>query len=167
MKKILFNVSEIKCTCKKKVDLTKKQKSNIQTEGKPLQYPNSAEITSKTLRIKYQKKLSSISKLILNSFQNKYLYYAIDDILYTLKLNTTERNDLLEILYSSILSLQNNFYVNFFNIWIHEICISEIPKSNRFLTKTERYTNFESFTYITITLTYKNQLTIKKQKTLW
>ena len=31
--------------------------------------------TGKTFQIKYHKKLSSVAKLILNSFNKKYLYY--------------------------------------------------------------------------------------------
>jgi hypothetical protein len=80
-----------------------------------------------------KKKLSSIAKFILNSFQNKYIYYAIDDILYLLKSNPIERDNLLAILYSPVLSLQNNFSVNFFDIWIREIYINEISKVNKFL----------------------------------
>jgi hypothetical protein len=58
------------------------------------------------------KELSSTAKFILNSFQNKYIYYN-DDILYLLKSDPIERDSLLAILYSPILSLQNNFSVNF------------------------------------------------------
>jgi hypothetical protein len=72
-------------------------------------------------------------KIILNSFQNKYIYYAIDDILYLFKSNPIERDNLLAILYSPVLSLQNNFSINFFDIWIHEIYINEISKVNKFL----------------------------------
>ena len=88
----------------------------------------------KLFQIKYEKKLSSTAKAILNSFQNKYIYYAIDDILYLLKTNTIERNNLLALLYSPILSLQNNFSINFFDIWIREVYIEEPIKPNKFLT---------------------------------
>jgi hypothetical protein len=40
------------------------------------------------------KELSSTAKFILNSFQNKYIYYAIDDILYLLKSDPIERDSL-------------------------------------------------------------------------
>jgi hypothetical protein len=62
----------------------------------------------------------------------KYLYYAIDDILYLLKANPIERDNLLAILYSPIISLQNNLSINFFDIWINEIYINETPKINKF-----------------------------------
>ena len=88
-------------------------KKNKQIERISLLYPSSSESGSKTFHIKYDKKLSSVAKLVLNSFKNKYLYYAMDDILYSFELNPKERNNLLEILKSLIVSLQNNFSINF------------------------------------------------------
>jgi hypothetical protein len=81
-----------------------------------------------------KKNYLQLQKFILNSFQNKYIYYAIDDILYLLKSNPIERDNLLAILYSPVLSLQNNFSINFFDIWIREVYIDEISKVNKFLT---------------------------------
>jgi hypothetical protein len=162
MNRILY---ERRCRCKEEFSITKKRKTNNRSEGKPLQYPKSNEITSKTFQIKYEKKLSSIAKLILNSFQNKYIYYAIDDILYFLKSNPIERENLLTILYSPVLSVQNNLSINFFDIWIHEIYINEVSKVNKFLTND--FQNFEQFTYITIKLLYKTKVPIKKQESLW
>ena len=162
MNRILY---KSRCRCKEEFLITKKRKSSNRSEGKPLQYPKSNEITSKTFQIKYEKKLSLIAKLILNSFRNKYIYYAIDDILYLLKSNPIEKENLLEILYSPVLSLQNNFSINFFDIWIHEIYINEVVKDNKFLTNDS--SNFEQFSYITIKLLYKTKVPIKKPELLW
>ena len=79
MNRILY---ENRCKCNEEFSIIKKRKSTTKSEGKPLQYPKPNEIISKTFQIKYDKKLSPTSKFILNSFQNKYIYYAIDDILY-------------------------------------------------------------------------------------
>ena len=79
MNRILY---EIRCKCNEEISVTKKRKSTNRSEGKPFFYPNSTELTSKTFQIKYDKRLSSVAKFLLNSFQNKYLYYAIDDIVY-------------------------------------------------------------------------------------
>jgi hypothetical protein len=111
------------------------------------------------------KTLSPTAKFILNSFQNKYIYYAIDDILYSLKSNSIERDNLLAVLYSPILSLQNNFSVNFFDIWIRDISIDEISKTNKFLKQNSE--NLEKFNYITIKLFYKTRVPVKKQESLW
>jgi len=162
MKQIL---SQNRCKCNEEISLTKKRKSISRSEGKPIKYPKSNEITSKTFQIKYEKKLSSTAKFILNSFQNKYIYYAMDDILYLLELNSFEREDLLAILYSPVLSLQNNFSVNFFDIWIRDIYIDEISKVNRFLNKNSKIP--EQFNYITIKLFYKTKLPVKTKESLW
>jgi hypothetical protein len=145
--------------------VTKKRKSITRSEGKPLQYPKPNEITSKTFHIKYEKKLSPTAIFILNSFQNKYIYYAIDDILYALKGNPIERDNLLAILYSPVLSLQNNFSINFFDIWIHEVYIEKVLKVNKFLPNDSQPS--EQFSYITIKLFYKTRVPVKKQESLW
>lgn len=162
MNRILY---ENRCRCNEEISITKKRKVATRSEGKPLQYPKSSEITSKTFQIQYQNKLSLTSRLILNSFQNKYIYYAIDDILYGLKCSPFERDNLLAVLYSPIISLQNNFSVNFFDIWIRQVYIEEVSKPNKFLKN-----NFETsdqVTNITIQFFYKTRIPLKKQESLW
>ena len=136
------------------------------SDGK-VDYPNPAREStlSKTFQIKYDKKLSSVTKLILNSFQKKYIYYAIDDILYSFKSNSNERDHLLAILYSPVLSLQNNFSINFFDIWIDEIYIQEISKVNKFIKS--KSSNLQQYTYITIKFLYKMPILPKKPDSLW
>lgn len=143
--------------------ITKKRKSNTPSEGRPLRYPEKP--FQIRYQIRYEKKLSSIAKLVLNSFQNKYLYYAIDDILDSFKLNPSEGENLLAILYSPVLSLQNNFSINFFDIWIHEIYINEVSKVNKFLNNDS--SNFEQCSYIIIKLFYKTSIPLKKPDLLW
>jgi hypothetical protein len=183
MNQILY---ENRCRCNEEFSITKKRKSITRSEGKPLQYPN--EITSKIFQIKYEKRLSPLAKVILNSFQNKYIYYAIDDILYSFKANPAERENLLAILYSPILSLQNNFSINFFDIWIREVYIEEISKTNKFINADQdpengsvihdpslasepimdRHSQISGqFSYITIKLLYKTRIPVKKQESLW
>ena len=142
-----------------------KLSSTKRSEGKPLQYPKPEEAIETTFQIRYDKKLSPIAKLILNSFRDKYIYYAIDDILYSFQSNSKERDNLLAILYSPVLSLQNNFSINFFDIWIHEIYIQEISKVNKFLKNDS--SNFEQLSYITIKLLYKKSTPVKKPDLLW
>lgn len=156
---------ENRCKCNEEFSITKKRKLKTRSKGKPLQYPKSSEITSKTFQMKYQKNLSLTAKFILNNFQNKYIYYAIDDILYSLKSNPIERDNLLTVLYSPILSLQNNFSVNFFDIWIREVYIDEISKPNKFLKNDSE--TLKQFNYITIKFFYKTRVPVKKQESLW
>jgi len=162
MNRILY---ENRCRCNEDFSITKKRKSLTRSEGKPLQYPKFNEITSKTFQMKYPSKLSLVSKFILNSFQNKYIYYAIDDILYTLKSSPNERDNLLAILYSPVLSLQNNFSVNFFDIWIRQVYIEEVSKTNKFINND--FHTFGSVSYITIEFFYKTRVPVKKQESLW
>lgn len=162
MNQILY---ENRCRCNEEFSVAKKRKSVTRSEGKPIQYPELDEIFSKTFQIKYEKKLSLTAKLVLNSFQNKYIYYAIDDILYLFESNKNERENLLAMLYSPILSLQNNYSVNFFDIWVKEIYIDEVFKVNKFLS-TDSQTSKQS-SYITIKLFYKTGVPLKKQESLW
>ena len=162
MNRILF---ENRCKCNEKISVVKKRKSISRSEGKPLQYPKSDEIKCKTFQIKYNGKLSLVAKFILNSFQNKYIYYGIDDILYQFGLNLDEYETLLAILYSPIISLQNNYSVNFFDIWISEIYIKEESNSNKFLKS--KFQSSNQFTYITVKFFYKTKVPTKKQESLW
>jgi hypothetical protein len=146
-------------------ELESKKRKGKPKGSRPLKYPDLNELTFTTFQIKYEKKLSSIAKFILNSFQKKYFYYAIDDILYLFELNKTERNNLLAILYSPVLSLQNNFFVNFFDIWIREIYIDEVSKVNKFLNQDSQTS--EQFSYIIIKFFYKTRVPVKKQESLW
>lgn len=162
MNQILY---ETRCRCNEDLSITTKKKSVTRSEGRPLPYPQSKEVTSKTFQMKYDAPLSFTGKFVLNSFQNKYLYYAMDDILYTFKASPMERDHLLEILYSPVLFLQNNFSVNFFDIWIREVYIEEISKPNKFLTHDSEV--FPKFTQITIQFFYQTKIPGKKQESLW
>jgi len=128
-------------------------------------YPNSNEIKSKTLYIKYEKKLSMINKIMLNNFQHKYFYHIVDDILYSLKAQPIERDKLLSIIYAPVIYLQNNFSIDFFDIWVDEIYINQESKVNKFLGK--NVSNFEPFSYITIKFLYTTKLPVKKPEPLW
>ena len=159
------------CSCKnqtkKKRHSIKKRKKRKRNEGRLLKYPDVNESNSQIFQIKYEKKLSTLTKSVLNSFQNKYLFYAIDDILYSFNFNLLERDNLLAILYSPVLLLQNNFSINFFDIWIDEIYIREVSQVNKFLTTNDQNLKQFKFSYITINFLYKTTTSIKPQDTLW
>jgi hypothetical protein len=162
MNRVLY---ENRCKCNEEVSVTKKRKFSNRSEGKPFLYPAQTEVTIKTFQIQYEKKLSIIAKFLLNSFQNKYLYYAIDDIGYLLKSNPIEQENLLNILHSSVLALHNNLSINFFDIWIHEVYINETKPKNKFLIQDT--TDSNSINHITIKLLYRTKVPIKKQESLW
>jgi hypothetical protein len=147
------------------------EKLKLPYEGRQLftrwthSYPNLNEIKSKTFYIKYDQELSVVNKIMLNNFQNKYFYHAIDDVMYSLKSKPTERDNLLAIIYSPVLYLQNNFSIDFFDIWIDEIYIHQESKANKFLAKP--ISNLEPFSYITIKFLYTTKLPVKKPEPLW
>lgn len=162
MNRILY---ENRCKCNEEFLITKKRKLKARSEGKLLQYPKSSEISSKIFHMKYYSNLSFLEKFILNQCQNKYIYYAIDDILYTFPSNTIERENLLSLFYSPIISLQNNLSVNFFDIWIREVYINETSKFNKFLIEDSK--TFQNLNYITIKFFYRTRMPVNKQKSLW
>ena len=162
MNRILY---EARCRCKEEIPITKRRKSVSRREGRPLPYPEAKKITSKTFYIEYNDRLSMTGKFLLNSFQNKYIYYAIDDILETFQNSPVERDQLLGLIYSPILSLQNHFSINFFDIWIRQVYIEEIVKPNKFLTKESE--GFIQFTSITIEFIYNVKAPVKKPEALW
>lgn len=119
----------------------------------------------KTFQIHYTFPLSLTGRNILVSFTNKYIYYAIDDILYLLKSNKLERDNLLTILYSSMLSLHNDFSINFFDIWIDSVYFNECYTTNRFLNTKSQHLN--TMTIITLKLHYFTRTPIKKPEPIW
>ena len=119
----------------------------------------------KTFNVKCDKKLSSLAITILQSFKFKLYYYVMDDLLYLLKSNLDERDYLLQILNSSVIFLQNNLYVNFFDIYIYDITINEVSKFNRFVNEQSKL--FKVSNTITIKLAYQIKPVPKKLETIW
>jgi len=119
----------------------------------------------KTFNVKCDNKLSPLAKIILKSFKFKLYYYVIDDLLYLLKSNPNERDYLLQILNASVIFLQNNLYVNFFDIYIYDISINEASKFNRFVN--EQSESFKVSNTITIKLAYQVKPVTKKLETTW
>lgn len=119
----------------------------------------------KTFTIKYNKKLSKRAKAILQSFRLKVYYYVIDDILYLLKSDPDESEYLVQNFNSTAIFLQNNFGVNFFDIYIYDIQVNNIPKFNRF-------TNYQNESLkisnnIIIKLAYQVKPIEKSLETTW
>ena len=119
----------------------------------------------KTFNVKCDNKLSPLAKTILQSFKFKLYYYVIDDLLYLLKSKPDERDYLLQLLNSSVIFLQNNLYVNFFDIYIYDITINEVSKFNRFVN--EQSKSFKVSNNITVKLAYQVKPVQKKLETIW
>ena len=151
----------LRCRCNEK-HATKKS-SSVSKRGKPIIFPRKFDNTGyKTFVIKYDKPLSPSILLMLNTFNNKYFYFAIDDILNLLKSDPIEKNNILSVLYLPAMLLHNNFSTSFFHMWIKEIYIDKVIKPNKFLLKDHRTIN-----YIIIKFMYKVAKPIKKRKRIW
>ena len=119
----------------------------------------------RTFNIKCDKNISPLAKIITKSFKFKLYYYVIDDLLYLLKSNPDERDYLLQLLNSSVIFLQNNLYVNFFDIYIYDITINEVSKFNRFVN--EQSKSFKVSNTLTVKLAYQVKPVQKKLETIW
>lgn len=168
------HLGHLRCICKEHRELTRlssklKIKRTGVGEGLPISYPLNELPDEKTFRrsfvLKYEGKLSSLTKAVLTSLTSKYIYYAIDDILYLLDAKSEERTNLLEFLYSSMLLLHNNFSINFFDMWIDKVYINQTYKQNRFLTNKSE--NLKQVNYITLKLFYIVRSPIKKPEPIW
>ena len=115
--------------------------------------------------IKCDKNLSPLAKIIIKSFKFKLYYYVIDDLLYLLKSNPDERDYLLQTLHSTVIFLQNSLYINYFDIYVYDISISEVSNFNRFIN--QKSEQFQISNNITIKLAYQVKPITKKLETTW
>ena len=136
-----------------------KEKRNMARLELTLNFPKSFHI--KTFNVKSEKKLSPLTKLILQSVQFKHFYYVRDDISYLLKSNPTERDFLLQALYSIVISLQNNLSINFFDMWVYEIYISKVSTHNKFMS--QKSESLKPGEYLTIKLAYGSSVFQEKK----
>lgn len=91
---------------------------------------DSFESIFQTFTVKCDKKLSSRVKSVLRTWKGKAFYYANEDILYLFKFNPVEQDFLLKILHSMAIFLQNATSTSFFDIYIHDVNITEVPRFN-------------------------------------
>ena len=80
-------------------------------------------------------------------------------------LNVFERNHLLQILYSSVAYVENNYSANLLKLWIDDIHIQKISKTNSFLDDTTNHLSFNYYIIINLGFEYKD-LPMKKES-LW
>ena len=115
-----------------------------------------------TFTINCNRKISIYGKKILQSLKFKPYYYVVDDILYLLKFEPNECDYFLQILNSSVIALQNNFSINFFDIYVYEIQIEDKIKNNNIQNK-----SFKNVNRIIIRLAYQFKPIEKTIETIW
>lgn len=119
----------------------------------------------KTFTIKCNRKISKRAKILLHNIKLKVYYYVIDDILYFLKSDKDESEYLVKVLNSTVIYLQNNFCVNFFDIYIYDIQVPNISKINQFANNGKE--SFKSSNNIIIKLAYQVKPIEKILDTTW
>jgi len=118
-----------------------------------------------TFNIKCTKTISNYTKTILQILKGKGYYYVIDDLLYHLKSHKKECDYLLQILHSTVIYLQNNKGINFFEIFIYEIYINEAKNSNKFDRNQNK--SFKNLNVLTIKLAYQKIPFIEPVEVVW
>ena len=116
-----------------------------------------------TFSVNYNKKISIYGKKILQSFRLKPYYYVVDDILYLLKFEPDECEYVLQILNSTVIYLQNNFNINFFDIYVYEIQIEETINNNN----NNQNNSFRNLNKIIIRLAYQFKPIEETIETIW
>jgi len=109
--------------------------------------------------VKYENDLSPLAKIIIKSFKMKLYCYAVDDFLYILKSNKSEVDRLLNVLNSTVIFLQNNFNVDYFDVYIYEFTINKVSKFNKIINTKSNHLSTSK--YLTIKLAYKFKHNIK------
>ena len=161
-------LAKYKCSCKKKLWYEKKKRYSAQTtikQGRSLFYPNQEKKNCKTFRFYYVGEFSDTAKLLLNSLKNKYIFYAIEDINSNKILDSVEKDNILSILSSTMAWLQNNQYINLFDIWIGNMYIQERKISNRFIKS--KLKKSSDHTKLILVLFFKIRSPRKTPKSLW
>jgi hypothetical protein len=89
----------------------------------------------------------------------------VDDISHLSKANPVERDNVVAVVHSPVVSLQNDLSVHFLDVWIREICIDVTPKINEFLTDDSEVS--EQLGCATIKLSCKTRVPVKKKESSW
>jgi hypothetical protein len=112
---------------------------------------------------KYEGKLSPNIKKTLQSLRKRSFYKAVE-IVSDIS-NIVERNFILQILYSSVTYSENNNYANLLKLWVDDIFVQKISKSNHFIDQSTKKLEDNYFFVFNLGLQYKD-LPVKKEP-LW
>ena len=137
------------------------EEDNEKYENKRLMF----KLISQTFNIKCEKKLSTRAKQLLQTWRNKPFYCANEDILYVFKINSIEREFLLQVLHSMAIFLQNATCSSFFDISIYNVIITE--QSNFDQLNKQKLEDIRLFDSLTFTLHCHVASPPKKQDIPW
>ena len=116
-----------------------------------------------TVNTKNTSFISQDANKTLKSIRRRSFYKAID-IISEIE-NITERNSILQILYSVATYSENNHSINLLKLWIDDIYVNRTINTNRFIQK-----NYENLRYthnIIIKLGFEYKVPPVKKEPLW
>ena len=126
-------------------------------------HPNPMILEFMTVNAKNTRLVSQDANKTLKSLRRRSFYKAID-IISEIE-NITERNSILQILYSVATYSENNHSINLLKLWIDDIYVNRTINTNRFIQK-----NYENLRYthnIIIKLGFEYKVPPVKKEPLW
>jgi hypothetical protein len=112
---------------------------------------------------KYNFQLSLTVKEILKNIRKRSFYKALESIK-TIS-NIFERNYLTQILYSSVIYVENNHYANLLKLWVDDIYIKKTPIFNTFRDQNNKKPKFHYYIILVLGFEYKDLP--RKKESLW
>lgn len=126
-------------------------------------HPNPMILEFMTVNAKNTRLVSQDANKTLKSLRRRSFYKAID-IVSEIE-NITERNSILQILYSVAAYSENNHSINLLKLWIDDIYVKKIVNNNQFIHR-----NYENLRYthnIIIKLGFEYKVPPLKKEPLW
>ena len=124
---------------------------------------NSTVIGFLTINAKYNYKITQNLKKVLKNL-HKCSFYKSIEILSNLS-NNLERTFILQIIYSAVTYAENNHYANLLKVWVDNIYIKKVVKSNKFLKKKSE--KLENDYYIILNLGFEYKAFPVKKESIW
>ena len=126
-------------------------------------HPNPMILEFMTVNAKNTRLVSQDANKTLKSLRRRSFYKAID-IVSEIE-NITEKNSILQILYSVAAYSENNHSINLLKLWIDDIYVKKIVNNNQFIHR-----NYENLRYthnIIIKLGFEYKVPPLKKEPLW
>jgi hypothetical protein len=124
---------------------------------------NSTTVGYLSVSSKYNFKVTQNFKKILKNLRKCSFYKSIE-ILSNLS-DKTERTTILQIIYSVVTYAENNHYANLLKVWIDNIYIKKVVRSNKFLNKNPG--KLENDYYIILNLGFEYKAFPVKKESIW
>ena len=116
-----------------------------------------------TVNAKYSYKITQNLKKVLKNLRKRSFYKSVE-ILSKLS-NNLERTVILQIIYSAVAYAENNHHANLLKVWVDDIYIKEVVKSNKFLNKKSE--KLKNTYYITLKISFEYKAFPGKKESIW